>query len=94
MFFCSGGTAVSLRTNHHHFLLLGFLLFSINFCTARSSEEDKPAPAPPRVTVGTVVRKNVPISREWLGIMIGNADAEIRPKVEGFLLKRPYTEGS
>jgi hypothetical protein len=33
--------------------------------------------------VGTVVQKEVPISREWVGTMIGNVDAEIRPKAVG-----------
>jgi RND family efflux transporter MFP subunit len=36
----------------------------------------------------------VPIYEEWLGTISGNVDAEIRPKVEGFLLARLYTEGS
>jgi membrane fusion protein (multidrug efflux system) len=36
----------------------------------------------------------VQIHQEWVGTMVGNVDAEIRPKVEGFLLSRLYTEGS
>jgi membrane fusion protein, multidrug efflux system len=85
---------VSLRANHHRLLLSGFLLVSITFCIACSSEKAKPAPPPPGVMVETVVQKDVPISQEWVGTMAGNVDAEIRPKVEGFLLKRLYAEGS
>ncbi len=59
-----------------------------------SSKEEKPAPPPPTVTVTTVAQRQVPIHREWVGTMLGNVDAEIRPKVEGFLLARLYTEGS
>ena len=59
-----------------------------------SSKEEKPAPPPPTVTVAPVVQRQVPIHQEWVGTMLGNVDAEIRPKVEGFLLARLYTEGS
>jgi RND family efflux transporter MFP subunit len=58
------------------------------------SKEEKPAPPPPGVTIAPVVQKEVPIHQEWVGTMVGNVDAEIRPKVEGFLLVRLYTEGS
>jgi membrane fusion protein (multidrug efflux system) len=92
---CSGGPVVSLRASHHQrFLLSGLVMFSIIFCAACSSDNAKPAPPPPGVTVDTVLQKDVPISQEWVGTMAGNVDAEIRPKVDGFLLKRLYTEGS
>jgi membrane fusion protein (multidrug efflux system) len=44
--------------------------------------------------VTTVVQKDVPVYQEWVGTMAGNVDAEIRPKVEGFLLNKLYNEGS
>jgi membrane fusion protein, multidrug efflux system len=59
-----------------------------------SSKEEKPPPPLPIVTVAPVVQKQVPIHQEWVGTMSGNVDAEIRPKVEGYLLARLYTEGS
>jgi membrane fusion protein (multidrug efflux system) len=59
-----------------------------------STEKEKPAPPPPSVTIASVVQKEVPIHQEWVGTMAGNVDAEIRPKVEGFLLTRLYAEGS
>jgi membrane fusion protein, multidrug efflux system len=59
-----------------------------------SSKEEKPAPPPPGVTIAPVLQKEVPIHQEWVGTMAGNVDADIRPKVDGFLLKRVYTEGS
>jgi membrane fusion protein (multidrug efflux system) len=86
---------VSLRANHRRCLFSGLLLLNITFfCTACSSEKEKPAPPPPGVTVVTVVQRDVPISQQWVGTMAGNIDAEIRPKVDGFLLKRLYAEGS
>ena len=59
-----------------------------------SSGKPKPAPPPPGVTVFTVLQKDVPVYQEWVGTMAGNTDADIRPKVEGFLLKQLYMEGS
>ena len=67
------------------------VLASLGGC---SSKEEKPAPSPPGVTIASVLQKDVPIHQEWVGTMVGNVDAEIRPKVEGFLLARLYTEGS
>src|ERR1700739_722140 len=63
-------------------------------CTVACSSEKKPAPPPPGVTVTSVLQRDVPIYQEWVGTMVGNIDADIRPKVEGFLLTRVYTEGS
>ena len=71
-----------------------FLLLSLVLCNACSSDKAKPTPPPPGVTVATVVEKDVPIFQEWVGTTLGNVDAEIRPKVDGFLLTRVYTEGS
>ncbi len=59
-----------------------------------SSKAEKPAPPPPSVTVTPVIERDVPINQEWVGTMAGNTDANIRPKVEGFLLARIYNEGS
>jgi membrane fusion protein (multidrug efflux system) len=59
-----------------------------------SSNKEKPAPPLPNVTVTSVVKKDVDIRQEWVGTMVGNVDAEIRPKVDGFLLSRLYSEGS
>jgi RND family efflux transporter MFP subunit len=59
-----------------------------------SSKAEKPAPPPPGVTIAPVTQKDVPIHQEWVGTMVGNTDADIRPKVEGFLLTRLYSEGS
>jgi membrane fusion protein (multidrug efflux system) len=56
-------------------------------------EKEKPAPPPPGVTVAPVVQLDVPIRQDWVGSMAGNVDADIRPKVEGFLLSRVYDEG-
>jgi len=67
------------------------LLCALAGCT---SKEEKAAPPPPGVTITPVVRKDVDIEREWVGSMLGNIDADIRPKVDGFLVTQLYSEGS
>jgi membrane fusion protein (multidrug efflux system) len=73
---------------------LAFFATTLLICAGCSSKDEKPAPPPPGVTVTPVVKKDVEIRQEWVGTMAGNVDAEIRPKVEGFLLSRLYAEGS
>jgi len=63
-------------------------------CAGCSSNTEKPVSPPPGVTVTVVIQKDVPIHQEWVGTMSGNVDADIRPKVDGFLLSRLYSEGS
>jgi membrane fusion protein (multidrug efflux system) len=67
------------------------LLVAVSGC---SSKQENPAPPPPGVTVTPVVQKDVEIHQEWVGTTLGNVDADIRPKVEGFLLAQLYSEGS
>jgi membrane fusion protein, multidrug efflux system len=67
------------------------LLAALSGC---SSKQENPAPPPPGVTVTPVVQKDVEIHQEWVGTTLGNVDADIRPKVEGFLLAQLYSEGS
>ncbi|HVT61713.1 MAG TPA: efflux RND transporter periplasmic adaptor subunit [Thermoanaerobaculia bacterium] len=50
--------------------------------------------APAAVVVTSVVQQDVPVYGEWIGTTAGDVNAEIRPKVEGYLLRRVYPEGS
>src|SRR6266850_2415271 len=51
-------------------------------------------PVPPlEVLVVPVVQKDVPVVGEWIGTLDGSVNAEIRPKVEGYLLRQFYKEG-
>lgn len=49
---------------------------------------------PPEVLVVDVVQKDVPIYSEWIGNTVGYVNAEIRARVQGYLLSRSYTEGA
>jgi membrane fusion protein, multidrug efflux system len=67
-----------------------FLLMGLVGC----SEKEAPAPpAPPEVTVATVVQQDVPIYDEWIAQLNGPVNAEITPKVQGYLLKQEYQNG-
>lgn len=48
----------------------------------------------PDVLVTEVVRRDVPIYAEGVGTTAGTIDAQIRAKVQGYLLTRNYVEGS
>jgi len=56
-------------------------------------KEEAAPPAPPTVEVTTVIQKDVPIYREWIGSLDGDVNAVIRPQVTGYLVKQHYTEG-
>src|SRR5215475_15324762 len=53
-----------------------------------------PPPPSPQVEVVDVIQKDVPIHSEWVGTTDGMVNAVIRAQVSGYLIKRPYTEGS
>ena len=44
--------------------------------------------------VADVVQQDVPITQEWVGTLQGSVNADIRPKVEGFVIKQLYAEGT
>jgi len=55
--------------------------------------KDPSPPPPPEVAVTTVVQKDVPVVNEWIGTLDGSVNADIRPKVEGYLMRQFYKEG-
>jgi membrane fusion protein (multidrug efflux system) len=53
-----------------------------------------PVAPPPVVKVTPVVERDVPISVEYVGTLVGYVNAQIRPRVAGHLVSQHYTEGS
>jgi membrane fusion protein (multidrug efflux system) len=51
------------------------------------------APEPPAVLITAVVQRDVPIYREWVAQLNGSVNAQISPKVSGYIIKRNYQEG-
>jgi RND family efflux transporter MFP subunit len=70
------------------------LMTAAGVCAGCSSKVEAPAPPPPAVKVTPVIQEDAPIYQEWVGTMAGNIDADIRPKVDGYLLKILYEQGS
>jgi membrane fusion protein (multidrug efflux system) len=58
-------------------------------CTRKQA----PPPRPVDVLVVPVVQMDVPVVGEWIGTLDGSVNADIRPKVEGYLLRQFYKEG-
>jgi len=52
------------------------------------------APPPLAVEVATVSERNVPVSSEWIATLDGYVNAQIRPQVSGYLVRRTYREGA
>ena len=50
-------------------------------------------PPPPVVEVATVTQADVPIYHEWIGVLDGLVNAQIRAQVTGYLLTQHYREG-
>ena len=70
---------------------LAVFLFPVSSCTTTQAN---PAAAPPIVEVTDVVQKDVPIYSEWVAILDGYVNAQIQPRVSGYVIQQDYKEGS
>src|SRR6478735_7221522 len=59
-----------------------------------ASKTEAAPPPPPEVQVVDVQQKDVPIYGEWVAILDGYVNADIRPQVSGYLMRQNYREGS
>ncbi|HKF44438.1 MAG TPA: efflux RND transporter periplasmic adaptor subunit [Thermoanaerobaculia bacterium] len=71
--------------------LLGFLLPALEGCGGKKAA---PAPPPPAVVVATVMKQDTPIYGEWVATLDGFVNAQIQPRVAGYVINQNYTEGS
>jgi RND family efflux transporter MFP subunit len=67
------------------------LVFASTGC--RSSAPVAPPPPVPQVEVVKVVQKDVRLYSEWVGTTEGFVNAQIYPKISGYLLKQEYQDG-
>jgi RND family efflux transporter MFP subunit len=74
------------------------ILAAVALITATACKDGQPtasaAPAPPPVAVVSVAPERVQLTGEWLATLDGNVNAQIRPQVTGYLVKRNYREGA
>jgi len=73
--------------------LLGVCLAALSMMGGCEKKEEKPQMAPPEVLVAEVAQQSVPIFQEWVAQLAGSVNADITPKVEGYLLKQDYQNG-
>jgi membrane fusion protein (multidrug efflux system) len=72
-----------------------FLLALLALVTGCSKGVTAAAPSkPPEVEVADVVQKDVPLVSEWTATLDGYVNAQIQPRVAGYLTKQDYKEGS
>jgi membrane fusion protein (multidrug efflux system) len=69
-------------------------ILAVALVAGACGKKEPPKMPPPVVAVAPVVQKDVPIYGEWIGTLDGFVNAEIRPQVEGYLLRQVYKEGS
>jgi membrane fusion protein, multidrug efflux system len=76
-------------------LPLGYLVLCLAtvLMTACQKQEAPPAMAPPAVEVTDVVQRDVPTYQEFVAQLNGPINADITPKVQGYLLKQNYPNG-
>jgi membrane fusion protein, multidrug efflux system len=70
---------------------------ALSVLTVFTSCEKRPPEAmsagPPEVLVTDVVRKEVPVFRQWVGTVNGIQNAEVRARTEGYLTTISYQQG-
>jgi membrane fusion protein (multidrug efflux system) len=77
------------------FLLSLFFVFISQYSLAEKKQEAAgQAPPAPEVTVIKTVPRDTPVFIEFVGKTVSSRRVEIRSRVEGFLEKRLYTEGT
>ncbi len=71
------------------------LLFSVPLFLLAGCEKKEAAgpPPPPAVKVAEVIQQDVPVYTEWVAQLNGDTNAEITPKVQGYVLTKRYQEG-
>src|SRR5689334_5152795 len=75
-------------------LSMVLLLASLALAGCGGAKASGPPPKPPEVDVMEVIQKDVPIVSEWTATLDGYVNAQIQPRVSGYLTSQSYKEGS
>jgi len=71
--------------------LLSVSLLTLSGCGGSKAASPAPRPA---VEVATVIQRDTPIYSDWVATLDGYVNAEIQPRVSGYLIKQNYSEGA
>jgi RND family efflux transporter MFP subunit len=72
-------------------LLIASLAAFASGCERKAGEAEQPAP---EVVVVPVQQRDVDVYQEWVGTTTGYVNAQIYPKIQGYLLKQTYRNGA
>jgi RND family efflux transporter MFP subunit len=72
-------------------LFSGFLLI-VGACGGGKAASS--GPPPPTVEVATVIQRDTPIYSDWVATLDGYVNAEIQPRVSGYIIRQNYREGT
>jgi membrane fusion protein (multidrug efflux system) len=87
---------IILRNTGLRFIVLIVTILLLGTLPALAEKQDvtDQAPSAPEVTVIKTIPKDTPVTIEFVGKTVSSRKVEIRSRVEGFLEKRLYTEGT
>jgi len=77
-----------------HLILAAALVSGATACNRQHDPTASAAPAPPSVAFVAVAPESVAVTGEWIATLDGNVNAQIRPQVSGYLVRRTYQEGA
>ncbi len=77
---------------HRGRAITGLCLLSLMLAGCQKKEEAPPM-APPEVEVTDVIQQDVPVYQEWIAQLNGPNNAQITPRVQGYLIKQDYQNG-
>jgi membrane fusion protein (multidrug efflux system) len=69
------------------------ILLSATLLNGCREKQETPQPGPPEVEVTEAVQRNVPVYHEWVAQLNGRTNAQITPRVQGYLLAQNYRNG-
>ncbi len=76
------------------FLAIAAILLAGLSLLGCAKKEVSAAPTPPEVVVAPVRQQDIPTFEEWVAQLNGPVNAEITPRVQGYLLTQNYVNGS
>ena len=83
----------SKRRNAYRLATAALSLGALLLTAACEKKEEAPKPGPPEVGVVEPLQQDVPIVDEYVAQLNGPVNAEITPKVQGYLLRQDYQNG-
>jgi RND family efflux transporter MFP subunit len=91
--FQSSSPAVSSRGWHRRTAVAVSLLAGLFTLAGCEKKEEAAKPTPPEVSVAEPLQQNVMLYDEYVAQLNGPVNAEITPKVQGYLLRQNYSNG-